>query len=139
MEGNPICSGRGRPRKTIDETSKKDLNFNSLFIDMVYDRTQWCYSTQLTLSSVKRLISCCCFVNINNTVHNMFVWFIEEFYVHTSLKLLIFVLYSWLWTKIWDISQVYLDNCHSYLLLEIVECLKLWLILKVKFPRYSKI
>lgn len=39
MEGGPIARGRGRPRKTIDETIKKDLYVNGLSIDMIYNRT----------------------------------------------------------------------------------------------------
>jgi hypothetical protein len=31
--------GRGRPRKTIRETIKKDLELNELDTNMVYDRT----------------------------------------------------------------------------------------------------
>ena len=38
MEGSPIASGRGRPRKTVGKTFKKDLEVNSLTIDMVYER-----------------------------------------------------------------------------------------------------
>ena len=41
MKGSPIGRGRGRPRKIIYETIEKDLDFNSLSIDMVYDKTQW--------------------------------------------------------------------------------------------------
>jgi len=33
---------RGRPRKTIRETIKKDLEINELDQNMVYDRTLWC-------------------------------------------------------------------------------------------------
>jgi hypothetical protein len=33
--------GRGRPRKTIRETIRKDLKINELDKNMVYDRTLW--------------------------------------------------------------------------------------------------
>ena len=38
---NPITRGRGRPRKTIGETIKRDLNVNSLNINMIYDTVLW--------------------------------------------------------------------------------------------------
>lgn len=30
-----------RPRKTLGEITKKDLDVNGLFIDMIYDRILW--------------------------------------------------------------------------------------------------
>ena len=39
MEDSLIRKVRRRPWKTIDETIKKELTFNDLSIDMVYDRT----------------------------------------------------------------------------------------------------
>jgi len=39
MEGRQITRGRGRPRKTIRETIKKDLEINELEKDMGFDRT----------------------------------------------------------------------------------------------------
>jgi len=39
MEGSQITRGRGRPRKLIRETIKKDLEINKLEKDMVFDRT----------------------------------------------------------------------------------------------------
>jgi hypothetical protein len=39
MEGSQITRGRRRPRKTIRETSKKDLEINELENDMLFDRT----------------------------------------------------------------------------------------------------
>jgi len=39
MEGSQITRGRGRPRKTIRETIKKDLDVNELERNMVFDRT----------------------------------------------------------------------------------------------------
>jgi len=42
MEDSRIIRGRGRPRKTIRETNKKDLEINELDQNMVYDRTLWC-------------------------------------------------------------------------------------------------
>lgn len=41
MESNPFARDRGGLRKTIGEIIKKDLNANSLSIDMVNDRTLW--------------------------------------------------------------------------------------------------
>ena len=38
MEDSPIARGRGRPRKAKGKTIKKDLYFNGLTIDMVYDK-----------------------------------------------------------------------------------------------------
>jgi hypothetical protein len=42
MEGSQITRGRGRPRKTIRETIKRDLEINELDRNMAYDRTLWC-------------------------------------------------------------------------------------------------
>jgi len=36
-----LRGGTGRPRKTIRETIKKDLEINELDQNMVYDRTLW--------------------------------------------------------------------------------------------------
>ena len=33
--------GRGRPRKTLEETLRKDLEYLDLTEDMTHDRTQW--------------------------------------------------------------------------------------------------
>ncbi|KAM7524737.1 hypothetical protein LguiA_014639 [Lonicera macranthoides] len=41
MEGSLIGRGRGRPRKTIGETIKKDLEANGFTIDMIHDRPLW--------------------------------------------------------------------------------------------------
>ena len=41
MEGSQITRGRGRPRKTIRETIRKNLEINELDGNMVYDRTLW--------------------------------------------------------------------------------------------------
>jgi len=41
MEKSQITRGRGRPRKTIRETIRKDLEMNELEKDMVFDRTPW--------------------------------------------------------------------------------------------------
>ena len=41
MEESQIKRGRGRPRKTIRETIKKDLEVNELDPNMVHDRTLW--------------------------------------------------------------------------------------------------
>ena len=38
MESGPIVRDRGRPRKTIGETIKRYLDFNSLNINMIHDR-----------------------------------------------------------------------------------------------------
>ena len=42
VEGSPIVRDRGRPRKTIGETIKSDLDVNGLNINIVYDRTLRC-------------------------------------------------------------------------------------------------
>jgi len=39
MEESQVKRGRGRPRKTISETIRKDLEVNELDPNMVYDRT----------------------------------------------------------------------------------------------------
>jgi hypothetical protein len=39
MEDSQITRGRGRPRKTMRETIKKDLEINELDKDIIYDRT----------------------------------------------------------------------------------------------------
>jgi len=39
MEESQVKRGRGRPRKTINETIRKDLEVNELDPNMVYDRT----------------------------------------------------------------------------------------------------
>ena len=41
MTGSTLPRGRGRPRKTIDETVKRDLHINGLNINMIYDRALW--------------------------------------------------------------------------------------------------
>jgi len=41
MEDSQITRGKGRPRKTIRETIKKDLEINELERNMVYNRTLW--------------------------------------------------------------------------------------------------
>jgi hypothetical protein len=41
MEDSQIIRGRGRPRKTIRETIKKDLETNELDRNMVCDRRLW--------------------------------------------------------------------------------------------------
>jgi len=42
MEDSQIKRGRGRPRKTIRETIKNDLEANKLDPNLVYDITLWC-------------------------------------------------------------------------------------------------
>jgi len=42
MKGNQIIRGRGRLRKSIWETIKKDLDINKLDKNVIYDRTLWC-------------------------------------------------------------------------------------------------
>lgn len=37
-----IIKCRGKPRKTKEETIKKDLELNDIPEDMGYDRTEWC-------------------------------------------------------------------------------------------------
>ena len=41
MVDNPIIRGRGRPKKTIQETIRKDLAINNLTVNMCKDRTCW--------------------------------------------------------------------------------------------------
>ena len=41
MEVRPVIRGRKRPRKTIGETIKRDLDVNNLNVNMIYDRTLW--------------------------------------------------------------------------------------------------
>jgi len=41
MESSQITRGRGRPRKTISKTIKKDIEINELDRDMIYHRTLW--------------------------------------------------------------------------------------------------
>jgi len=41
MEESQVKRGRGRPRKTIRETIRKDLEVNELDSNMVYDRPLW--------------------------------------------------------------------------------------------------
>jgi hypothetical protein len=42
MKGSQITRGRRRPRKTIRETIKEDLEIDELDRNMVYDRAFWC-------------------------------------------------------------------------------------------------
>jgi len=41
MEESQVKRGRGRPKKTIRETIRKDLEVNELDPNMVFDRTLW--------------------------------------------------------------------------------------------------
>jgi len=41
MEENHVKRGRERPRKTIRETIRKDLEVNELDPNLIYDRTLW--------------------------------------------------------------------------------------------------
>jgi len=42
MEESQVKRGRGRPRKTVSETIRKDLGVNELDLNnLVYDRTLW--------------------------------------------------------------------------------------------------
>ena len=41
MEEIQVKRGRGRPRKTIRETIRKDLDVNELDPNLAYDRTLW--------------------------------------------------------------------------------------------------
>jgi len=50
MEKSHVKRGKGRPKKTIRETIRKDLEVNELDSNLVYDRT---------LSGI-RLGCCCC-------------------------------------------------------------------------------
>lgn len=51
MEGNPIVRGRGRPRKAIGQTVKKDLDLSGLFILYRHDLS-WDILVSFDLSSV---------------------------------------------------------------------------------------
>ena len=48
MKGSLVTRGRGRPRKTIGETVKRDLNVNDLSINMIYDRALWSHLIYVT-------------------------------------------------------------------------------------------
>ena len=50
MEGSLIVRGRGRPRKIIAETIKRNLGFNGLNVNMIYDRTLWRYLIHVAYS-----------------------------------------------------------------------------------------
>jgi len=41
VKGSQITRGRVRPRKTIRETIKKDLEINELEKNMIFNRTLW--------------------------------------------------------------------------------------------------
>jgi len=41
MEESHVKTGRGRPKKTIRETIRKDLEANELDPNLVYDKTLW--------------------------------------------------------------------------------------------------
>jgi len=41
MEESQVIRGRGRHRKTIRETIKKDLEVNELDPNLIYDKTLW--------------------------------------------------------------------------------------------------
>ena len=43
MEESQVKRGKGRPKKTIRETIRKDLEVNELDANMVFDRTLWRY------------------------------------------------------------------------------------------------
>jgi len=42
MGDSQVTIGRGRPRKTIREAIKKNIEINEFNRNMVYDRTLWC-------------------------------------------------------------------------------------------------
>ena len=48
MEESQVKRGRGRPRKTIRETNKKDLEVNELDPNLVYDRILWRHLIHVT-------------------------------------------------------------------------------------------
>ena len=43
MKGSPLAEGRERPKRTIGKTIKKDLNFNGLIVNVIYNRKIWRY------------------------------------------------------------------------------------------------
>jgi hypothetical protein len=62
MEESQVKRGRGRPRKTIRETIRKDLEVNELDSNMVYDRTlcRNLIHVATPLSGIKLGCCCCC-------------------------------------------------------------------------------
>lgn len=38
MDDSSVVRGRGRPRQTIGQINKRDLEINCLFLDLKYDR-----------------------------------------------------------------------------------------------------
>lgn len=58
MEDSQITKGRGKLRKTIRGTIKKDLEINELDRNMVFDRTLWCHLIHIAypLSEIRLLL-----------------------------------------------------------------------------------
>ena len=59
-EDSSIARGRGKPRKNIGETIKRDLNVNGLNINMIYDRTLWSRPNHVVDPPIRTKFSCCC-------------------------------------------------------------------------------
>ena len=59
MESSPTVKRKERPRIIIVKTIKKNLYLNGMFIDMIYNITQWRHLTNITFLSGKKL-GCCC-------------------------------------------------------------------------------
>ena len=47
--GSPMESGRGRQKKAISETIKKDLEVNHISINMIPNRTSWHHLIPVTV------------------------------------------------------------------------------------------
>lgn len=44
---NPLVRGGGRSRKTVGQSIKRDLEVNGLSLDLINDRTLWCWLTHV--------------------------------------------------------------------------------------------
>jgi len=67
MEESQIKRGRGKPRKTIRVTIRKDLEVNEFNPNIVYDRTLWCNLIHVPtpLSGIRLGCCCCCRLMLN--------------------------------------------------------------------------
>ncbi|KAM1171983.1 hypothetical protein ACFX2I_022143 [Malus domestica] len=61
--------GKGRPRKTLEETLRKDLEYLDLTEDMTQNRAQWRYRIHrpIPLSGKRLCCCCCCYIFKQNT------------------------------------------------------------------------
>ena len=61
MEGSPIVRGMERPKKLQEKLLKKNLDLNSLTIDMVHDKTPWRHLIHVIESGTRLgCCYCCC-------------------------------------------------------------------------------